>query len=379
MQAQKHAPLFLGLSAYSRVGGLQNFNARVVRNLVAIGKATNSGQPQALFLDDLDTDAPDCTRAYTRGFASRRARFIYSCLRSSLKSDILLIGHINLLPVAWIIKKLRPHLPTVLFVHGDEVWNGTARSKRAYEAYMLNSIDTIASVSDHTANIMSREFSIPKGRFTLFPNAVDPKPLRVSDTKAPHPIVLTVTRMGDGDRRKNVDQLIRAISILKSKGSPAHLQIVGSGSLVEELRNIAIEVEVEDRIEFLGRLDDASLNDAYDRASVFVLPSSKEGFGIVYLEAWLRQLPVICGRLGAAHEVVTHGVDGLVVDETSPADLSEAIQKILANPRLAENMGTAGFQKVKDKYLNDSAQKNLEKLLQGEAPPMEAPSGNPVR
>ena len=69
------------------------------------------------------------------------------------------------------------------------------------------------------------------------------------------------------------------------------LEIVGDGVLRPGLESLAAQIGVERSVRFLGRLADEDLKNAYARASVFAMPSSKEGFGIVYLEAWQFGLP----------------------------------------------------------------------------------------
>jgi phosphatidyl-myo-inositol dimannoside synthase len=116
-------------------------------------------------------------------------------------------------------------------------------------------------------------------------------------------------------------------------------------------------------VEFLGRVSDAELASMYARAAIFALPSSKEGFGIVYLEAWQWSLPVIGGSEGAAPEVIDHGVDGLIANEHDPQQLADHIERLLGSAELREKMGTAGNKKVSHRYSNDAARRNLSALL----------------
>jgi glycosyltransferase involved in cell wall biosynthesis len=296
-------------------------------------------------------------------FSGDRMRFIARVIAAARKCDLLLIGHINLLPIAAALKVANPSIRSSLFVHGDEVWNGTARGRRFYEPALLRCVDVIASVSHYTAAVMAREFGVPPAKFQIFPNAVDTENHTLPRSDRGARAILTVTRLGAGDRRKNIDALIRAISLLKSQGRAALLEVIGDGALRLELEALAAELGVTDEVKFLGRVSDADLRRAYDRASAFVLPSSKEGFGIVYLEAWLHALPVICGREGASHEVVSDGVDGFVCDEHDPAHLAEKIDWLLSNPYEASAMGHQGFIKTHAQYTNARAEYNLQKLL----------------
>ncbi len=123
-----------------------------------------------------------------------------------------------------------------------------------------------------------------------------------------------MTRLSAKEPYKNVDKVIRAVARLAVTLPTVRLDIVGDGDGKPALMALAESEGVTDRVSFLGRASDHELALAYSRASVFALPSSGEGFGIVYLEAWQRGLPVIGSTEGAAPEVIAHGQDGLLVD-----------------------------------------------------------------
>ena len=354
--------LFIGLETFSLVGGLQNFNRRVLANLDDLAAHGDVGAVRAHLMGDRPEDFPSCQQLALAGFGRDRAGFFLASLKQALRADWLLVGHVNLLPVAWVAKMLKPSLKTVMFVHGDEVWATHLRPKRAYEPFLLRAIDRVASVSNYTAGVMSGAYKVPADRFVLFPNAVDSRPPPVR-TAAPGRRLLCVTRMGYGDREKNVDQLVRAVGRLAGAGRPVTLTVIGDGSLRPELEVLARDLGLADHVSFLGRASAETLEASYAQADAFVLPSSKEGFGIVYLEAWQHDVPVICGAQGAPHEIVSDGVDGLVADETSDADLAAKIDSLLSDPERARDMGRRGRAKVEALYLNSNAKANLAALL----------------
>lgn len=354
--------LFLGLATYSRVGGLQNFNRRVISNLGVLAAEGSIGEAVIHLMNDRAADFPEIPGVTLRGFGRATLAFINQALSSSQRTDVLLVGHINLLPAAWLVRLLRPSLKTVLFVHGDEVWNDALRPRRAYEPWMLRCVDRIASVSGYTARVMAEQYRVPMGRFVVFPNAIDdfadPFPL---EKRGRH--ILCVTRIGDGDRRKHVDQLIRALALLRDRGRAASLTHVGEGTLRGELETLTRDLSLDGLVSFAGRVSDEALAKLYAEADLFALPSSKEGFGIVYLEAWSRGLPVLCGTKGAPHEIVEDGVDGRVANEEDPSDIADKLDDLLSRPDAAQ-MGWAGLNKVRAHYLNTNALNNLRRLIE---------------
>nr|WP_160118879.1 glycosyltransferase family 4 protein [Bradyrhizobium vignae] len=277
---------------------------------------------------------------------------------------LLFIGHINLLPLALVARLLNPRIKLVLFVHGDEAWNDALqRKKRWYEPTLLSTVDCIASVSNFTAQTMAKEFGVEPNKFRLLPNAVDPiRRLSAAGNRA-QPTILTVSRLGQRDRLKNVHQMIRAVAELRNAFPTIRYEIVGDGPMRKELEALAGALGVSDIVHFLGRLTDQELDEAYSRATVFALPSSKEGFGIVYLEAWQRALPVICSSAGASKEIVSDGIDGFVVNPGNVSEITNRLHQLLSRPELAASMGESGRQKVDANYMNDTFRSNLDKIV----------------
>ena len=184
-------------------------------------------------------------------------------------------------------------------MHGDDVWNDPRyRKKKIYDELFLKSVDCIASVSWFTAHTMAREFGLPFSKFRLMPNATDRIAPPLDRTPAGQRI-LAVCRLDAHDGGKNIDKLIQAMVYVSARETTAILEIAGDGILRSELEQLASHLGLERCVRFLGRLPDDQLREAYAHASVFALPSSKEGFGIVYLEAWQFGLPVICSKFGA--------------------------------------------------------------------------------
>ncbi|MFT3997300.1 MAG: glycosyltransferase family 4 protein [Asticcacaulis sp.] len=354
--------LFIALATYNRVGGLQNFNRRLIRNLDGLVAEGSLSSCRVHIMDDTAADLPQMSHANVTGFGRNRLKFITESLSAVRTCDQLIVGHVNLVPVACLLKALKPSLKITLFVHGDEVWNDVLRQKHVYEPWLLKAVDRVASVSAYTADVMSREYGVPRARFVIYPNVVDDfadPPQRPLDTAT----VLCVTRIGPGDRRKNVDRLIEAMGVLAQRGRPGRLVVVGGGALREEYEALAAAKGIADRVEFTGRISDEELNQRYAGADLFALPSSKEGFGIVYLEAWSHGLPVICSCRGAPHEIVSDGVDGFVVDETDVDTFADRIDAILSDPERAARMGRAGLTKVRENYLNGRVYEGLRQLL----------------
>ena len=351
------------LETYSTIGGLQNFNRRVFKNVGL--RSVERGEPSALaFLSGDHGAALPAIEGVELVAPKSQPQFMAAVFWASLfEASVLVICHVNLLPLAFAVRLFRRRLPIVLFVHGCEVWNGhEPRRRRFFEVRLVGALTRIASVSRFTSESMAREFHIAQDKFRCLPNAVDPLEEGAVAPAPSSPIILTVARLGAGEREKNVHEMIAAVALLKERLPGVKYEIIGGGSLRPELESLAKKLGVADAVAFLGQVDDSEVRKAYARAAVFAMPSNKEGFGIVYLEAWQFGKPVICSVHGAASEIVADGVDGFVVDPADVKALADRLYVLLTQPDLANSMGENGRLKVEQKYLNANFRVHLDKI-----------------
>jgi glycosyltransferase involved in cell wall biosynthesis len=139
------------------------------------------------------------------------------------------------------------------------------------------------------------------------------------------------------ERYKNVDGLARAWRLAARHAPGAQLRIVGRGS-----RRAVVERLVDDlpaQTAWTERLSQEEVARAMDEATCLVLPSRSEGLGRVIVEASLRERPVVAMRVGGIRDLVTDGVNGLLVD--SDEELAEALLQVLGDRQLAERLGAA--------------------------------------
>jgi len=176
--------------------------------------------------------------------------------------------------------------------------------------------------------------------------------------------VLIVGRMGSTERYKGHDQLLAAWPEVKRRVLAAQLIVVGDGDDIPRLKRVATATGVGSSILFTGRVDEHTLHAIYDRAALFVMPSSREGFGLVYLEAMHHRLPCIGSTEDAASEVIVQGQTGLLVSQSDVSGLAEAIVKLLQNTALRRQMGEAGFCRLEEIFSFSRFQARLIQLLQ---------------
>lgn len=137
--------------------------------------------------------------------------------------------------------------------------------------------------------------------------------------------------VGRINTEKQIDVLIRAFALIADR-IPARVQIVGMGDQQEPLIHLAERLGVADRVDFLGRIDDAELRQVYSDAAVFVMPSIAELQSIATMEAMASGLPVIAADAMALPHLVKDGVNGYLFAPSEPHDLAGKLARVLSAP-----------------------------------------------
>jgi glycosyltransferase involved in cell wall biosynthesis len=147
---------------------------------------------------------------------------------------------------------------------------------------------------------------------------------------------LTVTRLDETDRIKNVHGVIHALAELKDGYDFRYRVVAGAvtGGYRKELEQLIVDKGLSDKVSIEGRKTDEELADYYARADLFILASyaekeNFEGFGIVFLEANAAGTPVLTTREGGMVDYVSEGVNGFFAESPSPAGLETALKRYL--------------------------------------------------
>jgi len=166
-------------------------------------------------------------------------------------------------------------------------------------------------------------------------------------------------------RTKGINYLIQAISLLEAKHKPLDVKciVIGDGKQRPELEKLIKKHNLKNKVFLVGRIPDAyQYLKAFD---VFILPSLKEGFPWIILEAMAAEIPIIATNVGALPEIIENGKQGILVKPKNSQILAEKIFWLLNNEQKAENMGSQAGQKVKREfYLEKMIRKTRELLTQ---------------
>jgi len=164
---------------------------------------------------------------------------------------------------------------------------------------------------------------------TYIPNGVDTKIFELTPAGAGATTIASFGRIKD---HKNIDHIVRAVAIARTRGRHWVADIIGDGPELGNIKALAHELGVDNQITFHGRVDEEKLIGLLKRAKVFVHPSTKEAGGsITMLEANACGLPIVCYRhpLGIDPALIVNRVTGLLVDDIGPEGLEGGINDML--------------------------------------------------
>jgi len=285
-----------------------------------------------------DAAAPSTQFQSAHGSRIRFGTFALRAAMSPAAGTLVVVMHLQLLPVALPLVWRGARLMTILM--GIEAWVPL----RPLERRAMQRAWKIAAISTHTV-----------GRFRAANPALDDMPIAVCRPGAPAlPVAaaahiggryaLIVGRMNSRERYKGHDMLIEVWPIVRRSVPDARLVIAGDGDDVERLR-----AKAADGIEFAGRVDEPRLAALYRDATFFVMPSTDEGFGLVYLEAMRASTPCIAAR-GAAEEIINDGRDGLIVDAHDRDALVAAMVRLFVDTDTRARLAKAAVERVDGEF-----------------------------
>lgn len=214
------------------------------------------------------------------------------------------------------------------------------------QKHVARRLPRILTVSECARQDISADFGIPPARFDVVPNGINTDLFYPMPDIARDPERVITTTSADTPL-KGLAYLLRAVHLVRQK-RPIRLVVVGQpkpkGSIVRLIRELALETVVD----FTGRISQADFVRHYARASLAVVASLYEGFGLPAGEAMACAVPVVSTTGGALPEVV--GDAGLLVPPGDHRALAAAIRSLLDHPQRAAALGLAGYRRVQRRF-----------------------------
>ena len=148
--------------------------------------------------------------------------------------------------------------------------------------------------------------------------------------------------------QKDLPTLIKAVHELGRRGIDAHVRIAGSGSDLASLQQLSVQLRVDQRCEFVGRISQAE--EFIAKSDIFVLPSLFEGFGLVLLEAAASGVPAIAARNTAMAEVIVDRETGLLFNTSDADDLANKIEELARSSSLKRTLADGAINRLRSVF-----------------------------
>lgn len=295
-------------------------------------------------LDDAGPTADTPADVLVRGLSGSRWRFVALALRASrvTSRSLIVVLHAHLLPVSLLLMARGARVVAVLV--GVEAWGPF----RPFVRMALRRAWRVLAISAATRD----RFKAAHPECVDLPIAVCepavPPEFPASDGRAPgvpeSGFALIVGRMSSRERYKGHDLLVDIWPDVRAAVPAAELVVVGTGDDLARLR-----AKAGDGIHFVGGLSGPDLARVYQQAAFFAMPSSGEGFGLVYLEA-MRAGKACLAAPGAAEEILSDGETGLIVDPEDRAGMTAAVVRLFREHAWREGLGAAGRRTVSERF-----------------------------
>lgn len=327
--------LALVTEAFGAMGGIAEYNRQLLKVM-----AGTEGIEEVLVLPRRGAPCPDRPFAKLSVLAphANRIDFAVAAVKTAVMErpfGLIFCGHIYMAPLAHLIARATG-APLWIQAHGIDAWTPLSPlHRRAIETATL-----VTSVSRHTRTRLFEWTDLDPIRAKILPCTVDPR-----FSVGPKPdylikrhglkdrrVLLTVSRLDATERYKGQDRVIEVMPQILDHAPDAVYLVIGEGDERPRLEALAVRAGVADNVHFLGSISNEELPDYMRLADVYVMPSTAEGFGIVFLEAMASGARVIGGNRDGSLDPLRDGVAGSAVDPEDPDAIKSAICTALDQP-----------------------------------------------
>ena len=232
----------------------------------------------------------------------------------------------------------RFNIPIVVSTHGERTNDSSGfyllpQNEETYEE-LIHMARAVICVSEVSARESLRDLGIESDRLDIIPNAisVDKQPNHKANR------VVDITYVGRLVPEKGVDILIKAVNNLCKSFSGLTVKIVGDGTSMDQLQKAVIDAKLSANVTFTGKLDHDAVKRVLLTSKILVLPSRKESFGLVLLEAANAGCAVVATATGGIPSIIENGVNGLLFDIEADEQLEEHLANLLSEELLRQKL-----------------------------------------
>ena len=238
-------------------------------------------------------------------------------------------------------------------------------SPREFEIGLDKLVDTaraIVTETDYAARFLRERFPHRADCVCRIYNGLDLSEFGRADFSSTPPLIIAVGRLIP---KKGFGDLIRACALLAKRGKSFRCEIIGEGSLENELRREINELSLQNRVVLTGAKPQTELRRRLAAANVFVLPSvidpdgGMDNLPTVIMEAMATGLPVVSTNIGGIPEMVIENETGFLVQPGETAAIADAIERVVNDCSLAANLGHSAYERARTLF---SIKQNVREL-----------------
>lgn len=163
---------------------------------------------------------------------------------------------------------------------------------------------------------------------------------------------------------KNIEVIIKAVSIVRKEKKEIKLILVGGGPQLEEIKKMIKKLNLEDNVIITGYIEFDEKIELISESNAMLFPSFCEGFGLVILEAFSQKKPVIVSDIRPMSDIIKHEKTGFVLNPNDEKVWADYILKLMNNPQESQKMGEKGNVELNTKYNSETFYENILKMYQ---------------
>jgi glycogen(starch) synthase len=335
------------------IGGVETFSQQLLRALQARGHTftvVTSGRPADDGQPEMMAGVPVWRFPFATALDRRDLRQILASgsqlnsLLHRVRPDLIHLNTTGPSAIFYLRNSTAMQTPTLLTLHMPLP---TACQPGSMAAQALAAVAYVVGVSRASLREAIRAVPAIADRASLVYNALETPPLAPTPLAFAPPVLLCAGRL---TQQKGFDVALDAFSRVLSRYPTATLFVAGEGELRADLEQQSARLGLGERVRFLGRVSHQEIYALLNRATMMLIPSRYEPFGLVALEAAQMARPVVASQVDGLAEVVVHGETGLLVEPDRSDQLADAVLFMLDHPATGEQYGQQAQQRAERQF-----------------------------
>lgn len=313
----------------------------------------------------------------------RLLKFTYVLYKAAKGADVIYVQNAVAAGLPAIVVKALRRIPIVIKFVGDEAWERASQLRQTnkqleaflaapegssrirlimrIQGFVLRHADIVTTPSAYLSEAIIRTYGVRRERTVVNYNAADKTEiLPFSGKTTPHQLVATARLV----EWKGVDGIIRATARLAQAFPDVRLLIAGDGPEENNLKKLAEELGIQERVIFLGRVSRAETWHIRKSSQVYVLNSNYEGLPHTALTSFAAEIPMVATDIAGTNEAVYDEVSGLLVPPGDDEALTQAITRLFNDSALCARIVQGGKQILAEKFSWEAHIKTLNSILQ---------------